>query len=128
MATQTFKTTSMEIDAYERAARASGLGKSQWIRIVLAVAAGVPLLESPELAPTPSKKEPQEESNVPLTQSFKASDSEVCAYKRAAEAAFHKRSVWIRMVLAAASGLSDLPAQMARLACVQNKPVEDGEW
>jgi hypothetical protein len=128
MATQTFKTSADEIAAYERAARASGLGKSEWMRLVLAVAAGVRVhLEGP-LAQGVSSKKPKKGSDADLTQSFKVSDAEIEAYMKAAAAAFQKRSVWVRQVLAAASGISDWPAQMARLATVQNKPVDDGEW
>jgi hypothetical protein len=133
MQTQTFKTTGAEIAAYERAAHASGLSKSAWIRVVLGVAAniGSPLLEGP-LSPGIDLEDLKEafgsEEARDMTQSFKTSDIEVQAYRVAASAAFQRRSAWIRMVLAAASGLSDLPSQMARISTVQNKPVTDGEW
>jgi hypothetical protein len=100
---------------------------------VLGVAAniGSPLLEGP-LSPGIDLEDLKEafgsEEARDMTQSFKTSDIEVQAYRVAASAAFQRRSAWIRMVLAAASGLSDLPSQMARISTVQNKPVTDGEW
>lgn len=50
------------------------------------------------------------------------------AYDRAAMAAGLSRTEWIRLVLDAASGQSDLPSQMMRILNIQNKSVEDGEW
>lgn len=60
--------------------------------------------------------------------SFKLPESHLKAYDRAAEAAGMSRSEWVRLILDAASGVSDLPAQMARIKEHVNKPVDDGKW
>lgn len=127
MPTQTFKTSEAEIAAYGRASKASGMSKSVWIRFVLAVASGVPFLLETKIE-IPDHEAVSHTSNAELTQSFKVTSEEMDAYKIAALAAIQKRSVWVRLILAAASGLSDIPSQMARVANVQNKPVTDGEW
>jgi len=132
MVPQTFKASSVEVAAYDRAARASGMSKSDWIRTVLSVAAGYPISHE-TIAPVKmgsareAAKIRDDEGDL-STQSFKVSDREIEVYEKASTSVGMKLRPWIRLILASASGVYDLPAQMARVANIQNKPVRDGEW
>lgn len=59
---------------------------------------------------------------------FKASEKARDVYDKAAESVNMDRSTWIRTVLDAAAGVSNLPDQMMRIIQVQSKPVRDGKW
>lgn len=50
------------------------------------------------------------------------------AYRKAAERAGLSTSEWARLVLDAAAGTSDLPAQLTRVVEYRPKPVRDGKW
>jgi antitoxin component of RelBE/YafQ-DinJ toxin-antitoxin module len=60
--------------------------------------------------------------------SFRLSDEVLAAYDRAAAAAGMSRHRWIRTVLDAASGHSELPSQLARVVEFTPRPVRDGQW
>lgn len=60
--------------------------------------------------------------------SFRVTGDARKAYERAAEAAGLSVSEWVRLVLDAASGASELPEQLTRVIKYQPKPVRDGKW
>lgn len=60
--------------------------------------------------------------------SIKLGAETLAAYDRAAAAAGMSRHRWIRTVLDAASGASELPAQLTRVIEFTPKPVRDGKW
>lgn len=62
------------------------------------------------------------------TISIRAVEAERDAYEKAAKAACMSRHAWMKMILNAASGVSDLPNQMMRVIEVQQLPVRDGQW
>ena len=59
---------------------------------------------------------------------FKTTEKAREAYDKAAESVNMDRSTWVRTMLDAAAGVSDLPDQMMKIIKVQNKPVKDGKW
>lgn len=66
--------------------------------------------------------------NRPQPFAFRVGKDSLQAFKKAAEGAGLSVSEWARLMLDAAAGVSDLPAQLTRVVEYRPKPVRDGKW
>lgn len=61
--------------------------------------------------------------------SFRVSEASRAAIHKAAEKAGMTDSEWVRIVVEAAAGISDLPEQLTRVVVYQPpRKVRDGKW
>lgn len=60
--------------------------------------------------------------------SIRVSEEAVEAYRKAAEKAGLSTSEWVRLVLDAAAGVSELPKQLMRVVEFKPRKVRDGDW
>lgn len=61
--------------------------------------------------------------------SFRVSEASRAAIRKAAEKAGMSDSEWVRIVVEAAAGISDLPEQLTRVVVYQPpRKVREGKW
>lgn len=64
----------------------------------------------------------------PIPFSFRVSEASRAAIRKAAEKAGMTDSEWVRLVVEAAAGVSELPEQLVRVVAYPPRKVRDGKW